>query len=295
MRYPGYAPLVEPARRSAALWRLMVGIVLITAVFLALSLIYGFLITQFIPIEAWGEDGLGIEQATTPLGALVNLFAFGLLIMALALVLPLIHKRGLRSVIGRPALALRQGGRVLLYMLGVYVAASLVQLIDPIPLTPGLDPSRWLALLPLTLLGLLIQTGAEEVVFRGYLQSQLAARVRHPAVWLVLPALLFGMLHFQPGIMGSAAWVIVVWAALFGIAAADLTARCGTLGPAIALHFGNNFAAIALSAPTGYFDGLALATYPFGPEDTALMLQWMPMDLGILFCSYLAARLALRV
>ncbi len=295
MRYPGYAPLVDPARRSATLWRLLLGILMMTAVFLALSLIYGWLCTQFLPPSTWGEDGRGIEEATTPGGALVNLYAFGMLILALAVVLPIVHKRGVATLIGPAGRAVRQGGRVLIYMLGVYIAASLVQLIDPIPLEPGLALALWLPLVPLILLGLLIQTGAEELLFRGYLQSQLAARFRHPVAWMVIPSIIFGMLHYQPGLMGDAAWVIVIWATLFGLVAADLTARSGTLGPAIALHLFNNFSAIALAAPTGYFDGLALATYPFGPNDTALMLQWMPMDLGILFCSYLAARLALRV
>ena len=295
MRYPGHAPLVDPARPTAAPWRLIVGLIAITAVFLAMSLIYGWLCTLLLPPEAWGEDGRGIELATTPAGALVNLFAFGMLVAALALILPVIHRRGLGTLIGRPGLALRQGARVALYMAGTYAAASILQLIDPIPLAPGLGVTLWLSLLPLTLIGLIIQVGAEELLFRGYLQSQLAARFRSPAVWLLLPSVLFGLLHFQPSVMGEAAWLIVLWAGLFGVIAADLTARCGTLGPAIALHLVNNFAAIALSAPDGYFDGLALATYPFGPDDTALMLRWMPVDLGILVCSYLAARLALRV
>ncbi|MEI4260518.1 CPBP family intramembrane glutamic endopeptidase [Roseovarius sp. D0-M9] len=295
MRYSGYAPLVDPARHSAALWRLFLGVLMVIAVFLALSLVYGWLCTRFLPPETWGIDGRGIEEATTPGGALVNLYAFGMLILALAVVLPILHKRGLGSLIGSARLATRQGGRVLLYVLGVYIAASTLQLVDPIPLEPGLALARWLPLLPLILLGLLIQTGAEELLFRGYLQSQLAARFANPAIWMILPAILFGLLHYQPGVMGDAAWVIVIWATLFGLVAADLTARSGTLGPAIALHVFNNFAAIAITAPTGYFDGLALATYPFGPDDTALMLQWMPVDLGILFCSYLAARLALRV
>ncbi|MFX0545163.1 CPBP family intramembrane glutamic endopeptidase [Roseovarius sp. S1116L3] len=295
MRYSGYAPLVTPARQSAAIWRLLLGIVLTTAVFLALSLGYGWLITQFLPPQTWGPDGLGIEEATTPGGALVNLYAFGMLILALVVVLPVVHKRGFATLIGPGGLALRQAGRVSLYLLGVYVAASLIQSLDVIPLEAGLPFERWLPLLPLTLLGLLIQTGAEELLFRGYLQSQLAARFRHPAVWITVPAGLFGLLHYQPGLMGDASWVIVIWAILFGLAAADLTARSGTLGPAIALHLINNFGAIAIAAPSGYFDGLALATYPFGPDDTALMLQWMPVDLGILLCSYLAARLALRV
>ncbi|MFD0859731.1 CPBP family intramembrane glutamic endopeptidase [Roseovarius aquimarinus] len=295
MRYPLHARLVDPARPSASPWRLLLGVVLVIVLFLALSVGYGWLCTQFLPPETWGPDGTGIETASTPGGALVNLFAFGLLILALAVVLPLLHKRGIGTLIGPRRLALRQSGRVAAFVVAVLVLGSLVQLFDPIEMLPGLPAGLWLGLLPLTVLGLLIQTGAEELLFRGYLQSQLAARFRHPAVWMVLPSVLFGMLHFQPGLMGDAAWIIVLWAMLFGIAAADLTARCGTLGPAITLHFINNFGAIAIASTSGYFDGLALATYPFGPEDTALMLRWMPMDLALLFCSYLAARLALRV
>lgn len=295
MRYQSYRPLVDPARRSAAPWRLLLGMVLTTALFLALSVGYGWLCTRFLPPQTWGEDGRGIEEATTAGGALVNLYAFGMLTLALAAILPLVHKRSLASLIGAGGLATQQAGRVILYMMGVYVAASLVQMLDPVPLERSLTVARWLPILPLTLLGLIIQTSAEELVFRGYLQSQLAARFRHPAVWMVIPSVIFGMLHYQPGVMGDASWLIVIWAVLFGLAAADLTARSGTLGPAIALHLVNNFSAIALVAPAGYFDGLALATYPFGPDDAALMLQWMPMDMGILFCSYLAARLALRV
>ncbi|WP_138935524.1 CPBP family intramembrane glutamic endopeptidase [Roseovarius arcticus] len=295
MRYPAYKPLVDPARATASLWRLLLGAVLTTALFLALSVGYGWLCNTLLPPETWGADGQGIANATTAGGALVNLFAFGLLTLALAVILPLVHKRRLGTLIGAISPATRQGLRVILYMSGIYVAASLLHLLDPVPLERSLALTDWLPLLPLTLLGLAIQTGTEEVVFRGYIQSQLAARFRHPAIWMGLPAVLFGMLHYQPGVMGDATWLIVIWAILFGLAAADLTARCGTLGPAIALHLVNNFSAIALVAPTGYFDGLALATYPFGPGDTALMLKWMPMDLMILLCSYLAARLALRV
>ncbi|WP_324753119.1 CPBP family intramembrane glutamic endopeptidase [Roseovarius sp. Pro17] len=295
MRYPAYRPLVDPARATAPPWRLLVGIVLTVALFLVLSLVYGWLCTTFLPRSTWGEDGRGIEEATTAGGALVNLYAFGLLTLALAAILPLMHKRSLVSLIGAAGLAAGQAGRVILYMVGVYIAASLVQLLDPIPMQPSLAFVDWLPILPLTLAGLIIQTSAEELMFRGYIQSQLAARFRHPAIWMGIPAVMFGMLHYQPGTMGDASWLIVIWAILFGIAAADLTARSGTLGPAIALHLVNNFSAIALVAPAGYFDGLALATYPFGPDDTALLLQWMPMDLAVLLCSYLAARLALRV
>lgn len=295
MRYLAHKRLTAPALPSAALWRLLAGCVLIVIVFLILSAIYGWFCARFLPASAWGPDGDGITAATTPTGALVNLFVFGLLIAAVALVLPLMHRRNLTGVFGPLPLAWAQARRSLAFILGVYVAVSLLPMPDGFAVFPNLASGPWLMFLPLTVLGLIIQVSAEEILFRGYLQSQLAARFSHPAVWMVLPSVLFGLLHYQPGVMGDAAWLIVIWAMLFGLAAADLTARSGTLGPAIALHLINNLSAIALVAPQGNFDGLALFTYPFGPEDTAMLMQWLPVDLLVLLCSWLAARLALRV
>ena len=280
---------------SSALWRLLVGCVLVAVIFIALSTLYGWLCNRFLPASAWGPDGDGITAATTPVGALVNLFIFALLIISLALVLPLLHRRSLPGIIGPGASAWAQARRTMAFIFGVYVAVSLLPMPDAFAMVPNLHTGTWLMFLPLTVLGLIIQVSAEEILFRGYLQSQLAARFAHPAVWMILPSVLFGLLHYQPGVMGDAAWLIVIWAIFFGLAAADLTARSGTLGPAIALHLINNLSAIALIAPQGNFDGLALFTYPFGPGDTALLMQWLPVDLLVLLCSWLAARLALRV
>ncbi len=295
MRYPAHRHLIAPALPSAALWRLLAGSALLVVIFLSLSTLYGWLCSVVLPPTAWGPDGNGLAEATTPLGALVNLYVFGLLICALALVLRIMHRRRLRGMIGPRALAWGQARRVAAYILGVYLVISLLPMPDGFALVPGLAPQRWLSFLPLTLLGLLVQVSAEEILFRGYLQSQLAARFARPAAWMILPSVLFGLLHYQPGVMGDAAWLIVIWATLFGIAAADLTARSGTLAPAITLHLINNFSAIALVAPQGSFDGLALYAYPFGPEHAALLIRWMPVDLMVLLCSWLAARLALRV
>lgn len=295
MRYPRHAPLIAPARPTASLWRLAGGITLFMGAFIALSIVYGWIATALLPASAWGPDGNGIEDATTPWGALTNLFVFTLLIAALGLAMAAVHGRHWTQVIGPFGPALAQGRRVLLILAALYAVMALIPMPESFAIQPNLALSTWLAFLPLALVGLIIQVSAEELIFRGYLQSQLAARIAHPIVWMVLPSALFGMLHFQPTMLGNAAWLVVLWATLFGIAAADLTARSGTLGPAIALHLVNNFSAILLIAPQGNFDGLALSTYPFGPDDISVLLAWMPVDLMMLLCSWLAARLALRV
>jgi membrane protease YdiL (CAAX protease family) len=148
-------------------------------------------------------------------------------------------------------------------------------------------------LLPLSLTGLLIQVSAEELVFRGYLQQQLAARFATPLIWAGVPALLFGLAHHDTA-MGGNVWLVVIWAGLFGLLMADLTARAGTLGPAIAVHFVNNFLGLLVIAPAETLSGLALYTYTFSLADTAMVRQLLPVDFALMLVSWLAARLALR-
>jgi membrane protease YdiL (CAAX protease family) len=225
---------------------------------------------------------------------LINLLTFALLIVALAVILPIVHRRGLASLIGPLPLALRQFGRALAAMLLLYGAVMLFPMPESVAPEPNLDPAIWLVFLLPALFALFCQVFAEELIFRGYLQSQLAARFASPLVWLVLPSVGFAVLHFNAMSYGGTAWLIVLWAGAFGLVAADLTARFGTLGPATAVHLINNFSAILIAAPEGQFDGMALYAYPFGMDDTAMITAMMPVDVLILICGWLAIRVALR-
>lgn len=294
MRYAAHEILVAPARPTASLRRLMAGIVLGVPLFLALSFGYAALLPLLLGAEAWARISPGILTASSPEGVLINLFTFGLLILALGVVLRLVHGRALASLVGPTALALGQFARSLMALMLLYALVLLVPTPESLELEPNLGPRVWVMFLPLALCGLFLQVAAEELVFRGYVQSQLAARFRRPLIWMTLPALTFGALHFDPATYGASSALIVGWAFLFGLAAADLTARFGTLGPATALHFVNNFSAILLAAPKGQFDGLALYAYPFSLEQTDAILATMPSELLILLCGWLAIRLALR-
>ncbi|MRU14996.1 CPBP family intramembrane metalloprotease [Roseovarius sp. A21] len=294
MRYDAHERLVAPARASSQPLLLLGGVVLMGLIFLALNLGYSILHSALIGRDAWETLAMELATGNTPRAVLINLFLFAFLIVALAAALHALHNRGLLSVIGPLPPALRQFRTTGLAVLTLYVVVSLLPAGDVMDTSANLGFGTWLMLLPLTLLALLIQTGAEELVFRGYLQSQLAARFPHPTVWLLGPSLLFALLHYDPAIHGQNTWLVVTWAALFGLATADLTARAGTLGPAIALHMINNLSAIAIAAPEGNFDGLALYTYPFSLDDTAALSAWAPVDFMTLFCSWLAARVALR-
>ena len=111
---------------------------------------------------------------------------------------------------------------------------------------------------------------------------------------MLLPSILFWILHYQPAEAGENAVMIVVWATLFGVLMADLTARAGSIGPSLAVHFLNNVTALLITSLPDSLGGLSLWHTPFGMEDEAQLRAWMPVDFAMMIVSWLAARLALR-
>ncbi|SLN19356.1 CAAX amino terminal protease self-immunity [Roseovarius albus] len=292
MRYAAHHLLTDPALPTASLSRLAGGLVMIVVTFLLLQAFASQAINEILPQDQSARDDL--IYGTSPGGALLTLYSFLIIFGALWMTARLVHDRALHTLFGPIRLLWAQ----FKYALWPLIALSLIILILPSP--DGMEPEKnlptrlWMAYLIPGLLGVLIQTSAEEALFRGYLQSQLAARFNQPLIWLGLPSILFGLVHYDPSLKGSQAWLIVGWASAFGLAAADLTARAGSLGPAIALHFINNVGAILIAAPFGWLDGLALYTYPFSLDDSDAVLAWAPVDILWIFCAWLAIRLTLQ-
>ncbi len=292
MRYAAYAPRIEEARAKPQLWRIAVG--------LLLAAIVTMLTSQMLLMSALSIAGDGFAETilggTAPGGLLVLLFAMGTMALGALIAAQIMHGRGPESVIGPRDQTIRQGLRVL-------VAVGMVQVVMLVLLLWGvtgdlrlnLAPGLWITLLPLALAGVLVQTGAEEVLFRGYLQSQMAARFRSPILWIGPQAALFALGHYAAGTFGSNALGIALWAGLFGVLAGDLTARSGTLGPAIALHFANNVLAVLVVSLDGVLSGLSLFTLPFSPGDEDVIAAALPVDFAGLVVAWLAARVALRV
>lgn len=293
MRYAAQQILTDPARPAAELWRLLLGVVLIVALFLAMGFAYFNVLAGLVTQDDWPRLNAEIDAGSTPRGMMALLGSFGFVTLSLWLVLSQLHRRPLATLFGPLGRALRDFSRVGLSLTALAVLLWLLPEPALMKPQPNLAPLRWLALLPLGLALVVIQISAEELFFRGYLQSQLSARFSQPLIWLLVPSLLFGVLHFDPETQGGNAGIFVVTAALFGLAAADLTARSGTLGAALALHLWINVSALLVTAPLGNLFGLALQTFPFALDDTSARVAWLPYDTLVLLCSWLAARLAL--
>lgn len=292
--YNAHEALVAPARDSAQIWRLIMGLIIAAGVYLLCNQ------TLFQTLFTWQAQNApafasALDRGDTPLAMFLLLFSFGFMILGVAVALRVVHKRGLGGTLGHLRLCLEQLKTVLIVLI---VINAVIWVLPPwnmgAPLVPNLGFGVWLVLLPLSLLSILVQVSAEEVLFRGYIQQQLAARFRSPLVWMLLPSLLFGLGHYLPQEAGPNAQTIAIWAVLFGLLMADLTARAGTLGPAIAVHFVNNVTALLIISMPDSLSGLALYHSPFSMADTDAVAAWLPVDFGFMIVSWLAARLAIR-
>ncbi|MEM9247649.1 MAG: CPBP family intramembrane glutamic endopeptidase [Pseudomonadota bacterium] len=301
MSYPdrGYTPhagFVAVAGDRAELWRTAAGIVVAIVAGIAL---YQLTMAMF----AWvlGPDAMRqiLDEASyygdTPRAVLITLFSYVFFAVGLAMALVGLHERGLLSLLGPWEGALSDFLRSFMVLTGLYLVLTLL-----LPTDAGLirnDAMRtglWLALLPLSLLAIAVQAGTEEAFFRGYLQQQLAARFAGWPAWLLVPSALFGLAHFSPETAGPNATSYMLWAMLFGLLAADLTARTGTLGAALGLHIATNAFALLGTAMAGPGSGLALYLVPLeidAPELGALM----PAEFLTIIIAWLLVRLTLRV
>ncbi|MEM9579874.1 MAG: CPBP family intramembrane glutamic endopeptidase [Pseudomonadota bacterium] len=292
--YDAHELLVAHARSRAQLWRLLAGVSLvITAQWFLVSLIWTTLF-QLLSDDAYRALYYDFDELLLPQSALVMLYSFAPVWLSVVFVSVLLHNRGLASLTGPMDLLASQAIRAARWLIGLNALGLALVMMTPGTPVAGLALGRWLSFLIPALIGIAIQIGAEELMFRGYLQQQLAARFRHPVIWMLIPSVLFGVLHYQPAVFAENAWLIVAWATLFGLLAADLTARAGTLGPAMALHFVTNTIALLLVAPQGPLSGLALFQHGFSSADVAVVRAYLPVDLALMICSWLAVRISLR-
>ena len=292
MSYDPYEALIAPARAKASLLRLILGLVITTLLYmLLLSLSWQVLLS--VMGEAWFEQTLQVPGPSSPSQMFVMLGSFGFLTAAVSFTVWSLHHHSPLLLIGDFARAKAQFFRT---MIRLFALATVVAVItsNSSTVVQNLPLSQWLGLLPLSLAFLLIQISAEELVFRGYLQSQLAALGLHRIVWIVIPSAIFGLLHYDPAVMGAAAPWMVLSTTLFGVIAADLTARSGTLGPAIAFHFVWNFYSIIFCGFSDYLGGLALFSYDFSITDEERLISLVPYDAAFLLLAYLTMRIALR-
>ncbi|KIN75339.1 Caax amino terminal protease family protein [Sulfitobacter noctilucae] len=297
MKPAPYAPhevFIAPARHKPELWRFVAGLVLAGFAYILLSQVF-FQVVYNLARTSYPAMLGELMTGRTALAMYLLLLSFGFMSVGVAISVRLLHSRSFLSLLG-PIPALLRDFR--LVSLSVLAVMAVVFVLPPWGMggefIPNMPVQKWLALLFPSLILIFVQVSAEEVVFRGYVQQQLAVRFRSPWAWMVLPSVLFALGHYLPDTAGDNALIIALWAGMFGILMADLTARAGSLGPAIAVHFWNNVSAMLIVSLPEDLSGLALYLTPFGLEDTEALRAWLPVDFAMMLVMWLAARLAIR-
>ncbi|MEJ8561718.1 type II CAAX endopeptidase family protein [Yoonia sp. GPGPB17] len=259
-----YAPhedFIRPARGEPSLrYVFSVAVICVVTFMLSPVLIYILLPSPL------NDD---IFEMTTPLGTLLSFGTFGITAYVVVKTIRFFHRRGFWSLIGPYRTALADIRKV---AIAVVANQFFVQIVLPFGSWGDVAEVRpialWLALVPLSLSVIFIQVSTEELVFRGYLQQQLACVSQSRWVWMFLPSIAFGTIHYWNGNSAPEGFVYAFWAGLLGVACADLTARTGSLGAAIGLHFGVNVVAIMFVGIQDWpFSGLALVLITYFDPD----------------------------
>lgn len=264
------AAFAAPAAARASIWRMLVCVALFGGVLIGAGVLIGLLLVRVSPMANPFGDMAGLS---TPDGVLAALATFLLWWPALWIAMAAAHRRGLGSIFPptqRRPLMLFFAGLAAALIFGAATAGPSLAFVavERSPIQFG----DWAARLALALPLLLVQTGAEELVFRGYLLQQMAARFRSPLAWAVFPSLLFGALHYNPFAPGGLPAAMIVPAA-GGIVLAAVTARTGGIAAAWGVHFGVNALALLVIAPPEHLSGLGLYRWA-GGEDAMTRLAW---------------------
>jgi membrane protease YdiL (CAAX protease family) len=257
-----------PGGARRGFWRVLVGITLIVTGWLAWTvlLFIGFVLYKI-------SGGSDIDAALAAMSELVETASPTSIIFQLAtfigiwptvwLTLKLLHRQPFGTLLS-PEGKMRWGdfGRGLLLAAGFWLITMLIGLaLVGTPERTDLPLQVWaMAFAPLALV-VFFQASAEELIFRGYILQQLAVRWRSPLIWGFLPAFLFGLAHYASGSKLGIGWHYVAVTLLFGLAAAALVWRTGSLAAAMGLHTGMNMFSLSGIGLQGIIEGTQLYLY----------------------------------
>ena len=256
-----YAPLddfIAPARPRSEIWRTFVGFLVALGHYAGGA--WDIIVGGGLLLSGIMSPG-DLAAGETPPAVLLVLFHFLAMAAAVLIATRVIHRRPALSLLGDR----HRLWRDFLSMAGVLLVFEALGAIISVfigDLTGRMPFRSWLLFLPLALPLVLLQTGAEELVFRGYLMQQLGARFGAGArvAWMIVPALLFTVAHADLGNQGSNLWAVMAVIMLFAIISADVTARTGSIGAAWGVQFVNYVQALLIISVLGPLSGLSLGT-----------------------------------
>lgn len=263
----------ERYRRSpnekTTLLRLVFGTLIVVAFWFGATIAALFGFSSGLRIDGLGDtlSGTGdlVQQFLESAGGIfTTLLSFAGIWIGVWIAMRLLHKEPLSNLFGISARISRSG--LLKGFTAVVIASLLTELVYQIVM-PGVARGpvalgTWaLLILPLTVLAF-VQTSAEELLFRGYLQRGLAYRFRSTLVWAVIPTVVFTALHWDPTSQFAMNIGVMITIGAFSALLVLLVYVTGNLGAAMGAHLGNNLVGFALISHDRTLGGLALFQAP---------------------------------
>ncbi|WP_112321138.1 CPBP family intramembrane glutamic endopeptidase [Oceanibium sediminis] len=295
-QYRDHVATLEP---EAQVWKLVfTGALIIAGQIIATSAVFfafAYAISSFSD-SLYRVELLRVSSLQSRDSVLAILLTFSGWILAVWLGLRFLHSRRIRDVaapIGRFGWGSFWRASLFFFTFGLLAFAATLPFMDYLP---NLAPERWILWLIPALLAIFVQVYAEELVFRGYLQSMLAARFASPLVWIGVPTAMFGLLHLPTAMaFGKNAWLVLAAPTILGGIAAHLTARRGSIAAATALHFANNAIGILIVSVPGPLGMLSLYAYPFDPMDVETVRPMIVMNLAFILLAYAGYHVVIRL
>ena len=216
--------------------------------------IFAIIPVSILAVKAVKENGALVMNPDNPadfsalglssnMGLLLTMSVFVVIFLLAILLIKAMHKRSFaQTVNGTRKVRIKRcltGAAVWGILLVIYYIAD--YLVDPGNYRLQFDLSAFIPLFFISVLIIPFQTTCEEFLCRGYLAQGLAGWTKSRWVAIIVPSLLFGLLHsFNPEIKEFGFWVMIPQYVFFGILFALISVLDDGIELAIGMHAVNN-------------------------------------------------------
>jgi len=230
---------------QASFWRYGLGAFLALFVFFLISGIGLVPLVMFVP-------DYDKSLVTSILGKLLS---FVMAFFAIPLIVRLIHKRPWWSLM-MPRFRFGIRDFLIAFLVSMVVAivtAGLFSVIDlmPIERNPDFSVETLLLVAPIGFIGVFIQAGSEEFLFRGYLTQFVRRFTANRFLFIGLPALLFALLHIGNIVALGGGMLVMAPYLISGLLYGWAAYRSGSLWMPLGLHLVNNYTGLVMVGTKG--------------------------------------------
>jgi len=260
--------LAYASRGKNAWWRYLLCLALacLLTVLILVSIMVVLMLANLLPPDLATQ--VQRDEKVTPFFAGIAV-SFGFLTIGLAIAMAVVHRKRPADVIGQWRWQLFAWGFGI-WLIVQTVLALIDFLIAPQGFALSAGPGT-LSLAAVAFAGILIQTFAEEFIFRGYMTQGLLLLLKKPLPAAIVSGLLFGSLHIANGIPQA------LNATVFGIVCALIAIRTGGIALTSGLHLANNyFGAVVVVSGSDVFKGS-----PGLITQTTPQLMWWDLFLAV--------------